>query len=112
MIASSLPRLDAHKPRRVRFAHASSAIGCNAAGKLRPRGPFPKTGSRKNNSEKCGVFLAEYLRSFSDHLSPASHHNFTIKKPQFTTTFSQKTLQKHRSTISKNKRCTFIALLK
>ena len=69
--------------------------------------PSPKAGSRKNNSEKCGIFLAAYLRSFSDHLSPAFHHDFTIKKPQSTTTFSQKPLQKHHSTMSKNKPRTF-----
>jgi hypothetical protein len=43
------------------------------------------------------------LRSFSDHLSPASHHKFTIKKPRSATTFSQKPLQKHPfTTVRKN----------
>jgi hypothetical protein len=36
------------------------------------------------------------LRSFSDHLSPAFHHDFTIKKPRSAHRFSQKPLQKRK----------------
>jgi len=44
------------------------------------------------------VFFAAELTSFSHHLSPASHHKFTIKKPPSAPRFSQKPLQKHHST--------------
>src|ERR1700733_4051346 len=49
------------------------------------------------------VFRGE-LGSFSDHLSPAFHHKFTIKKPRSATTFSQKPLQKRPFTIARKKR--------
>jgi hypothetical protein len=55
-------------------------------------------GNLKNKSEKCGVFFAVKIRSFSHHLSPAFHHEFTIKKPQSAATFSQNPLQKQLST--------------
>jgi hypothetical protein len=44
------------------------------------------------------MFFATQLPSFSHHLSPASHHKFTIKKPLSATTFSQKPPQKRHST--------------
>jgi hypothetical protein len=44
------------------------------------------------------MFFATQLPSFSHHLSPASHHKSTIKKPPSVTPFLQKPLQKHRST--------------
>jgi len=37
------------------------------------------------------------LRSFFDHLSPAFHHDFTIKKPSRSSAFPQKTLLKRPS---------------
>jgi hypothetical protein len=40
------------------------------------------------------MFFVGELRPFSHHLSPAFHHKSTIKKPPFTTTFSQKPPQK------------------
>jgi len=56
---------------------------------------FPKRESPKNKSKKCDIFSAGEFRSFSDHLSPAFHHKFTIKKPPSAPRFSQKPLQKH-----------------
>jgi hypothetical protein len=40
------------------------------------------------------VFFGADSRSFFDHLSPAFHHDFTIKKPSRVTTFPQKPLLK------------------
>ena len=60
----------------------------------RTQPPFPKTAKLKNKSEKCGVFFGADSRSFFDHLSPAFHHDFTIKKPSRITTFPQKPLLK------------------
>jgi hypothetical protein len=71
---------------------------------LEPANPgcaSPRTGSLENNSEKSGIFLAPDLRPFSDHHSPAIHHDFTTKKPQSAATFSQNPLQKHRFTSPK-----------
>jgi hypothetical protein len=62
---------------------------------------IPKTGNPKNKSERCGVFFTGKLRSSSDHLSPAFHHDFTIKKPRSDTMFSQNPLQKHGVTTIK-----------
>lgn len=65
---------------------------------------LPKAAASKNNSEKSGIFLAPDITPCSDHLSPASHHDYTIKKPRSTATFSQNPLQKHRYT-SQKKTC-------
>jgi hypothetical protein len=49
------------------------------------------------------MFFAGELRPFSHHRPPASHHKFTIEKPQSATTFSQKPLQKHHLATAQKK---------
>jgi hypothetical protein len=65
---------------------------------------FPKTGNPKNKSKESGVFFEVDLRLFSDHLSPAFHHDFTIKKPRSAPRFSQKPPAKHELHHARKKR--------
>jgi hypothetical protein len=48
--------------------------------------------------QKLWHILPGQTTSFSNHLSPAFHHKFTIKKPRSAPRFSQKPLQKHPPT--------------
>jgi hypothetical protein len=66
-----------------------------------PAAPLPEPAPSKIIPKKSGIFLAPDLRPFSDHHSPAIHHDFTTKRPQSAATFSQKPLQKHRFTSPK-----------
>ena len=51
----------------------------------------------KNKLEKTGKFLASRISAFSNHVSPAIHHDLTIKKPRSAPHFSLKPQQKRPS---------------
>jgi hypothetical protein len=58
------------------------------------RPPFPKQESPKNKSRIAGMFFVPENRPSKCQLLPASHHEFTIKKPRFAARFSQNPQQK------------------
>jgi hypothetical protein len=57
--------------------------------------------SNKNKVQKVGMFFRPEKCPSTHHVLPATHHNFTIKKPRKKHTFSQNPLQKRTSTTQK-----------
>jgi hypothetical protein len=51
---------------------------------------FPKWEPPKNKSKISGMILEPEKRLSTHQLSPAFHHDLTIKKPRSTARFSQK----------------------
>jgi hypothetical protein len=62
-------------------------------------GPFPKRESLKNKSGISDMFLTPEKHQPIHHKSPRFHHEFTTKKPRFTTHFFKNPLQKRENSL-------------